>query len=477
MFKKRPFPYLITALLIALFIFLRVYRIQSSLLFFNDIGRDFLVLFNWSKTSKPPLLGPQTSALPFNQSAFYFYFLYPFYLITGHSPYASLIALISFYITTLILGLILLKKDPKLQKSLLLVFFLISIHPEYIKQARFTWNPSFVTPFILSAFYSFIYLLRQFKKNKKLDWRLIFVFALSISAATAFSYSTVPLFLAFCLLIIFYFKKEIWKLLIALTSSLAFWNLGTIAFELRHRFPLSQMLFNRQETSQLSSNFLSKLNNLNRYTLGMGATWALVFLLLLVFVVAYSLKQRKEKEELKITGLLLLIALSISLIVPIKIHSHYVFAFLSLLFLMISFLEKKLSMLIVIILLPLWFNRQQLAAYFQPAIRTIKESQLCAENFCSKHQEPLFVSGQSSYLPSHHNAMEWQYFLSEAGCDIKDLTTQPKDAESMAVVIDDSSYEHGKTQFNELSLFGPSQEFAIYACSEQLKIHYLQRVY
>ena len=472
MFKKKEL--FIVFLLIAIFVFFRVYRIQESLLFFNDIGRDSLVLFNWNKTGKPPLLGPQTSALPFNQSAFYFYLLYPFYLLTGHSPYASLFALIVFYFFFFIGGIYLLRKDKKLRYSLYFVFFLLSIHPQYIKQARFVWNPSFVTPFLLTAFYSFIYLKKNFDKKKLLDWKLTFLFALSISAATSFSYSVAPLFISFFLLSIFLFKKEIWKIILSLGSSLAFFNIATIFFELRHHFPLTKMLFSRKETSQLSNNFLDKILDLNQYTTSLDPIWSLVFLLLVIGSIFFYLKKNKD-QNLKLALILLILTTIISMIIPIKIHAHYVFAFLSLLFLIISFFDFYKSAFISIFLLLFWLNPYQLDSYFQRSIRTIEESETCAKNFCDAHSEAVVVSGQSSYLASHHNAMEWQYFLSEAGCNVKDLTTEVEEVNNMAVVIDDSTYTHGETAFNELTIFGESQEIEEFVCSDKLRIHYLEK--
>ncbi|MFA5026122.1 MAG: hypothetical protein WC503_06465, partial [Candidatus Shapirobacteria bacterium] len=129
------------------------------------------VLSQWQNTGKPPLLGPQTSALAFNQSAIYFYILYPGYLISHGNPVSALYTLGFVYIFTLLLGLYLLRKDKNLTKVLLVSFSLISIHPQYINQFRFVWNPSFVTPFIISAIISF-YLLTQ-----KFSWPKMWIFS------------------------------------------------------------------------------------------------------------------------------------------------------------------------------------------------------------------------------------------------------------------------------------------------------------
>lgn len=476
MFKKKEIWLIL--LLIAIFIFLRVYRIQESLLFFNDIGRDFLVLFNWNKTGKPPLLGPQTSALPFNQSAFYFYLLYPFYLITGHSPYASILALLVFYLFFFITGVYLLRKDKKLRYSLYFVFFLLSIHPQYIKQARFVWNPSFVTPFLLTAFYSFIYLKRSFDKTKGLDWKLISLFAFSISLAASFSYSAAPTMIGFAILALFYFKKESWKMLPAFAVSLAFINIATIAFEFRHGFLLTNMLLTRDNPPQPDSYLMAKLFNFNRYCFVTNWQTTIFFLILLAFLAFLLLKSKKKINfELKFAAILFTLTLVILLVAPIAIQAHYIFGLLPIFFLLLIFLsfENKLFYFFPIILLLVWVSPENLDSYFSRAHRTVKESEACAISFCETHREPLFVAVQSDRHP-YHNAMEWQYLLAEHGCDLKDLTTETAEAEHMAVFSDDSTYTHGETAFNELTIFGESQELEEFVCKDKLKIHYLEKI-
>ena len=97
--------YIAAFALTLLFLWTRFYKIETSFNFISDIGRDFLALWQWKQTGKPPLLGPQTSALPFNQSAIYYYFLMPFYLISGQSIFSTLIANAFLYISFLILAL------------------------------------------------------------------------------------------------------------------------------------------------------------------------------------------------------------------------------------------------------------------------------------------------------------------------------------------------------------------------------------
>ena len=464
MFKIRNL-YLAAIALALLFILTRFYKIDSSLLFFNDIGRDFLALWQWQQTGKPPLLGPQTSALPFNQSAIYFYLLYPFYLLTGHSPYASLIAYSAFYLTGLAIGLYFLRQYPRLEKSLLLVFLLIIVHPEYIKQGRFIWNPSFVTPCILAAFYSLV----VYFETKKPSRYLLPFSAFALALATAFSYSAAPALIAFLIYIFYRQRKDTLRYLLYSVISLFLVNLPTFVFELRHGFLLSKMMLFGDKLDQ-GRNFLNaRLLNLSEFSL-VGSHWLWALACLLFLALAYYLSNKNEKNRfLNASFFLFFTTLVITILAPVSIHSHYIFGILPLLFLTISFLEARYIYLIGIFFYIIFMKASLQANYFAPARHSVAELQSCVRDFCASQKEPIFISNQSSHHP-YHNAMEFQYFMSEAGCQVKDINTQNGEASTMAVVLDDDVYEHGKTSYNELTLFGQSKEIERFICQEKLEI-------
>lgn len=474
---KQFFPYLIALLLIALFLFLRLYKIQTSLLFFNDIGRDFLTFWNWQQTSKPPLLGPQTSALPFNQSAIYFYALYPFYLLTSGSAFATIIACNLFYVLSFIAGLYFLRKKASWRNSLLMVFFLISIHPQYIAQTRFVWNPSFVTPFVLASFYLFLAIWEEFKKKQTVNALLAWFFALSLAMAASLTYSTAPTVIAFLLLTLIIFKKKSLSLFFKAAISFLAVNLPTLVFELRHQFLLTQMMLHRSRPPQ-ETNWLSKLSALTNFSLGDVTVW-LPYLLLVLLVLVFWLQKRRQlqREQLLALGTLIL-TLIITLIAPIGMQAHYIFGILPLLFLLLVFLSLKtsLALTIILVLTLSWLKPQQVKPYFAPAYRSLKVSEQCAQDFCGSHQEPLFVAVQSDQHP-YHNAMEWQYLVAKHGCQLKDLVTETDQADHLAVFVDDSNYQHNSTAFNELTIFGPSEEIKVFTCTDKLQIHYLEKVF
>lgn len=468
MFKIRKL-YFAAFLLALFFLWTRFYKIETSLLFFNDIGRDFLTLWKWQESGKPPLLGPQTSALPFNQSAVYFYLLYPFYLITGHSPYSSLIAYSAFYLIGFFVGLYFLRQYPRLEKSLILVFLLIIVHPEYIKQGRFIWNPSFVTPCILAAFYSLVVYLEQ-KKPQKL---LLILSAFFISLATAFSYSSVPTLIAFFILIFYRKRRVALSYYFYSVLSLLLINLPTLIFELRHGFLLSKMMLFGDKIDQ-GRNFLSaRLLNLSEFSLAVNWQWALVYFIFLIL--AFYRSNKIEKNRFLITSFLLLgITLGLTVLIPMSIHSHYIFGILPLLFLTISFLRTRYIYISAIFFYIVFMKAALREDFFSDARHSVEDLQNCAKSFCVSNKEPLFISNQSSHHP-YHNAMEFQYVMSEFGCNVKDINTQREQASKMLVVLDDDTYVHEKTSYNELTLFGKSKEIERSRCSESLELVLLQK--
>jgi len=285
---SRYWLYLVALLLMLLFLFFRFYQIDQSLLFFNDIGRDFLVLWQWQQSGKPPLLGPQTSALPFNQSAFYFYYLYPFYLFTNGWEYATLIACAAAYLVAFALGLYCLRQRPLWQKSLLLVFALLSIHPQFVLQQRFVWNPSFLPLFLIAAFYLFLELEQRFRAQKSWPACLVAAFALSLAAATALSYSALPAMAAFLLVALFLFRRRAWLLYLASIPALAVVNLPTLIFELRHNFLLTQMMLSREKLPQDANYLSAKLSSLQNYVFALPTAALLFFLLALAIAIIYT---------------------------------------------------------------------------------------------------------------------------------------------------------------------------------------------
>lgn len=461
--------YLAALFLAILFVWTRFYQIEASLNFFNDMGRDFLVLWQWQNSGKPPLLGPQTSALPFNQSAVYFYLLYPFYLLSGQSPYSTLIAYTIFYLLAFGLGLYGLRHYPRLEKSLLLVFLMIIVQPESLRQGRFIWNPSFVMPAIVAAFYSLVLYLEQ----KKPDWRLLALSAFALALATAFSYSAVPVAVAFILYLAYRQRKSLINYLVYLSASLFVVNLPTFVFELRHGFLLTKMLFAGDRFTQFGANLSERLINLSEYGLATSWPWALAYMLFLGFAIHLSQKSQHNRF-LSASTFLFSLGLFLTLLIPSTVHSHYIFGLLPLFFLCLSFLQTRYLLISAVFFYILWLKAALRYEPFQSVRNSYATMAACAADFCQDKQQAIFVANQSKYHP-YHNAMEWQYLFAKAGCVVKDLNLDANAAAELVLVLDDSEYNHGQTAFHELTLFGQSREKERHNCSKSLNLVVLEK--
>jgi hypothetical protein len=431
-------------------------------------------LYTWQQTGKPPLLGPQTSALPFNQSALYFYLLYPLFLLTNQSLFSTIYTTILFYLVFLGLAVFLLKKDKFWLRIVTVILFLFAIHPQFILQNRYVWNPSFVPPLVIFSFLVFQFV------SKKFSPILIFVFSLSIATATAFTYSAAPFLVAFLILSLIRIPKKSVLLVLSLVVSLMIVNLPTIYFELRHNFVLTNLLLTSPKLPQSENSPIEKLGKLYQY-LVMPSSKIVGLTLVLIFIAAiwygFRYYQKIKQQQLKIFKdalFLFIVTALITLFVPVSLHAHYVLVILSLAIIIIALLPNKVLIPVLIIFGAFWLRPKQVSRYFKPAHRTAAESVACAQKVCQQEKKPFFVSVQAGFHP-YHAGPEFRYLFSSNGCKIAEIEKNPKAANLMAVVADRSTYEHGKTKYHELEMFGESKEVRVYQCKDNFKVHILSR--
>jgi len=424
------------------------------------MGRDLSVLYQWQQTGKPPLLGPQTSVLPINQSALYYYLLYPFYLLTNQSSLTALYANSFVYLTVFIFLFIKQKNNPRLQIPLLLIFYLISIQPQYILQGRFIWNPSFVTPFLLLSLFSFKSLITKF--TKKSLWLLTLPLALAFS----FSYSVTPVIIAIFLGLLIYRKSLLLPVIFSFIISVIIINLPTILFDLRHHFILLTGLFTKTPPVQQLLNPVTKIYMLSDYIFNLKNQTINLILILLTVIILF-------KKSL--IFLILLGTIVITILAPITLQPHYIFGILTLFFFRIALLPLKISALFILFLSFIYLQPTNILAYFSTAPRTYNQMLTCYQQFCRRITIPIFVSSQSNLNP-FHNGPEHRYLLKKAGCDIKEIEADQSAASLMVVVGDGSDYEHGKTHYYELTLFGQSKLESTTKCQDNFKLYLLKKI-
>lgn len=477
-FLSQNWRWLVASLLVAtLFVGFRWFNLHQNLLFFNDIGRDYLVLHTWLETGKPPLLGPQTSALPYNQSAIYFYTLFPLFVLTNQWPLASTLTITLTYLLGFGLGLYwLYREDRALSWAWIAFFGLLAVQPTLLEQHRFVWNPSFV------AFWLGLAFIGWRKLDQDFTWFWVLVFGFSLSIATAFSYSVVPLALAWGMFtFIRYWSK--WRQILAIGLSVAIGfllaNAPTLVFEIRHSFFLTKLLFDGEKLSQSNLHWLDRSQSLLEFSV-YPSSWIIAGVVfgLSLGLIAWSVVTDPNKARFSWTrDALYLVGLTYvaTLLVPVAIQKHYIFGFLSLWLLTLSGLRPKALVVVGVLLSAIWLQPTQIESLTRTPYRTIDQTRACAEQVCGQLAQPLFVSNQSSHHP-YHNAMEFKYFFSWAGCDVKEIDTERDQASTLLVVLDDSEYTHGQTAFNELTQFGASEEINRITCNPQLEVVVLKAV-
>ncbi len=456
---------------IGLFIFLRWYRLDQSLFFQNDIGRDFLVLYDWQQSGKPPQLGPQTSIISFNQSAFYYYLLFPLFVIFHHAVFVNTLTLMVVSISLFLAGLYLLRDNKHLQISFVLVSLLLTLQPEIVLENRYVWNPSFMPIFLVASFFLFLALQKNFSKKN------LAVFSLSCALAVGMSIVAIPAVIAFILLALILFRQKLQRvgqIVVGVVTAHFVVFLPFLIFEIRHHFQITSRILSQQETFGQGTNVLQKVAQLQTILL-QGLPWQTEVLLVIIGICMYILIRHATLNYSAQAVFLFLVTTAIVLLLPAQLVTHHFLASLTLFLLVIATLPLTLSLPIIFVVSFFWLQPPILQSHFQTTERTFAQLNTCFADFCALHQEPLFVSDQSDYH-NFHSAPEFRYLMKDHACVVKDIETEPTAAQSMAIVVDHGSYTQGQTSYNELTLFGPSMEKSISTCSATFRIHVIQKL-
>jgi hypothetical protein len=402
---------------------------------------------------KPPLLGPSNSALPLSQSPIYYYLNLPFFIVSAASPYTTFVTLLSLCICVFWIGYI------WHGQKIFPLILLITLHPQFVSQMRYPWNPTFTVPFLLLSLFV---LGRDWKQR-----RYIWFFSLSAAIAVGCSYSVLPTVVVLVAYSLWKKNNSIPSILVPLLSSFFLVFLPLLIVELRTNFLLTKRMGVELVRIGEGVRYLQKIKELASYTLGIDPvqTWPAFFLLGIIFLAAIS---RPRPQLLRV----FLLSLLLTILSPFRMGSHYIFGVAILLFVVIATLPQKVRLIVFAGLLIVWLPQLRAQLTYVPR-RSVKQLEACAQKICQSEKMPLFVSEQAWH--SYHYAPDWLFFLGKHGCTVADVTQSPGFAKRMAVVVDQSSYEHGKTAYNELTLFGPSTVDTTYTCDGNISVVMLQQ--
>lgn len=144
----------------------RVYRIEATMTFLEDEGRDLLIVKRMLDTRRPVLLGPQTSTGNMYLGPLYYYFITPALVLSRMDPVgpALLIALTGVLTTYL---LYVLGKKWFSPRAGYLGAIMFAVLPMSVMVTRASWNPNLVPLITTMMLLSYDQVI---KKSRPLDY-------------------------------------------------------------------------------------------------------------------------------------------------------------------------------------------------------------------------------------------------------------------------------------------------------------------
>lgn len=143
---------ILIASIILIALFLRLYKIEATLNFHHDEGRDVLIMKRMIDERRPILLGPQTSMGGMYLGAFYYYIVAPALLLANFNPVGPAIFIAFTGVLTVWL-LYIYTKEWFGKKAALISSLLFAIMPLTVLFTRNSWNPNLAPLVALLAYY------------------------------------------------------------------------------------------------------------------------------------------------------------------------------------------------------------------------------------------------------------------------------------------------------------------------------------
>jgi len=121
--------------------FLRLYRIEESLQFLGDQGRDALLVARIFKQGDPVFIGPVTSIGNMYLGPLYYYFMLPWLWLSYPSPVGPAVA-VAILGTLTVLVVYLFGREIFGKRAAGIAAFFVAINAVAIAHSRFSWNPN-----------------------------------------------------------------------------------------------------------------------------------------------------------------------------------------------------------------------------------------------------------------------------------------------------------------------------------------------
>jgi len=255
---KRVIQWLPLLLVLAVAMYLRLYKINEYMTFLGDEGRDVLVVKRMIVDGKFTLLGPTASVGGFFMGPIYYYFMAPFLWAWKLNPVGPAIMVALFGIATVYLTYIVGRKWFSKPVGLLAAS-LYAVSPIVISFSRSSWNPNIVPFFSLLSLY-LLWLARE--KN---NFRLLFWVGLCAGIGIQLHYTYLFLIVAEVVLVLFSFKRlKMRDALLGILGVVVGFS-PFLAFELRHGFlntrAILEFIFTGKDTGFALSHFIGNVQD------------------------------------------------------------------------------------------------------------------------------------------------------------------------------------------------------------------------
>lgn len=394
--------------------FLRLYRLEASLQFLGDQGRDALILRNMLVNYDLPFIGPVTSVGSFFLGPLYYYFMAPFLLLANFNPAGPAIATAFIGIITLPVLYWVAKQIYSRRVGLWsAALYALAFIP--ISETRSAWNPNPMPLAALGIIYGFY--LANYKNQPK----GLLLAAASLGIALQLHYMIV--FLApFILWQLFLARRHVRELISAAAIFLLL-NLPLLLFEIKNNWinvrGLMEFLGKHQYGSldwwQVIKNTIGRSEQAIGMVLGFGRdfsvlrTWVTrIFLLLLL---AFF-------KQVRFLGIYLLTTIVMLAVYQENIYPHYLGFLFPVVFILLAAILNRLPkfLLPAFMLLFLVYNLPRINTLLRQNgnLNSVKTTTLFIKNdidqFGYQNYNLVLLDGTRDY-PAH----SFRYFLEVFG--------------------------------------------------------------
>lgn len=341
--------------------FLRLWRIDQTVLFLGDQGRDALIVADIFRNRDPVFIGPVTSVGNMYLGPLYYYFMLPFLWLSYPSPLGPAIAVGLLGVATIPLLYWLFRRFFG-ERMALLAAFLVTFNVPAIEMSRYSWNPN-PEPFVATLWLYFLFRAFQGKVWSWLWVAMCCAVLMQLHYVTIIAVGISGLVWIYQAVLFWREKKLqtlVWPTVSAVAVALVF-QIPLVLFDIRHNGlnlrALQEILTGDDAFGARSS----KVPRLAQYLEGvqhrmeivmtkllLGVTQPSGALLSLVMLVSFGVMLLKEKTKKVFSGMsLVFVTLVVSIIIlgayKNDLYTHYIAFLIPPLALFYSFLLARLS--------------------------------------------------------------------------------------------------------------------------------------